>query len=58
MTNFKQSAINDADRRQACGPPPVREEGKETEREEIVPPFRRMVLGYPEKMKSICQFYK
>ena len=33
-------------------------EGKETEREEIVSPPWRMVLGYPENLKSILIFYK
>jgi hypothetical protein len=33
-------------------------EGKETEREEIVSPPQRMVLAYPENLKSIWIFYK
>ena len=40
------------------GPAAGCKEGKETEREEIVSPPWRMVLGYPENLKSILIFYK
>lgn len=44
--------------RRTGGPAAGCKEGKETEREEIVSPPKRMALAYPGNLKSILIFYK